>query len=71
MIDTNVGIGIVPHRKSCRCDECYMERLIADGVRLKARIKALEQALEYLSDSAKYDVTVTRYARAALLQGSE
>jgi hypothetical protein len=24
---SNVGLGMVPHRASCRCDECRVERL--------------------------------------------
>ena len=27
MSDTNVGLGMAPHRKGCRCDECQLELL--------------------------------------------
>ncbi len=29
MRDTNVGIGMVPCRKGCRCDDCTIDRLQA------------------------------------------
>ena len=35
---------------------------------IQAERDRLKKALEWFSDTSKYDTTVTRYARAALLQ---
>ena len=44
---SNVGMGMVPHKKSCRCNECEIERLTADNAKLLAVIdKALDE--EYI-----------------------
>jgi hypothetical protein len=37
--DTNVGLGMVPHKKSCRCDECEIDRLRQRIAELKADLK--------------------------------
>ena len=36
MADTNVGMGMVPHKKGCRCFECELERLQRENDELRA-----------------------------------
>ena len=41
---SNVGLGMVPHRKGCRCDECEIDRLrarLAEAERDAARYRWL------------------------------
>jgi len=45
MSDTNVGRGMVPHRPTCRCDECRAERTDIELRALRAR---LDRALRLL-----------------------
>lgn len=35
---SNVGLGLVPHRKGCRCDECTVDVLRAELAATKARL---------------------------------
>ena len=35
---SNVGLGMVPHKRNCRCDECRIEKQ-------QQRIRELEDAL--------------------------
>ena len=42
--DTNVGIGMAPHRKGCRCSDCYIERLQGDLAATKRAIDAARKA---------------------------
>jgi len=44
----NVGLGMVPHRKSCHCDECEIERL-RDKLRgTEARLAEAERDADQL-----------------------
>jgi hypothetical protein len=63
------NIQCQPNTPDCLVNSEWVKWAVKTGRSQQARIEELEEALEYLSDSAKYDVTVTRYARAALLQG--
>jgi hypothetical protein len=42
---SNVGPGMVPHRKGCRCDECEIDRL-------KARLAEAERKLQHCKEQA-------------------
>jgi hypothetical protein len=44
---SNVGMGMVPHKKSCGCDECKVERLAAE---LAACRELLGKACGYLRE---------------------
>jgi len=46
---TNVGLGMVPHKKGCYCGECTVDRHIETIRTLKARIAELEYALELVA----------------------
>ena len=75
----NVGLGMVPHRKGCRCEECTIERLEAKVRTMQARIDALAAAagivvrhLQWHEDGSHYvnvDVDNMR-ALSALLEAS-
>lgn len=41
--DTNVGLGMVPHKKSCRCLECKYDRLIVENKRLKELVRTYKE----------------------------
>lgn len=41
MNDTNVGLGMVPHRANCSCDECRVEHLAGELAKVKAERDAL------------------------------
>jgi len=43
MSDTNVGRGMVPHRPTCRCDECRAERTDIELRALRARLAEAEE----------------------------
>lgn len=46
MSDTNVGLGMVPCRPKCRCNDCTIERLTRANARLVAAGDAMELVLE-------------------------
>ena len=48
MRDTNVGLGMVPHKKNCQCDECIIERLLKKFTEQKQRAEAAEAEVERL-----------------------
>lgn len=48
MSDSNVGLGMVPCRKGCRCDECTIERLTARITELEAGESSIISLLESL-----------------------
>lgn len=43
MNDTNVGRGMVPHRPTCRCDECRAERTDIELRAIRARLAEAEE----------------------------
>lgn len=43
MNETNVGPGMVPHKRNCRCDECQLERL-------RDEVNTLAGKVQYLVD---------------------
>lgn len=45
MSDSNVGFGMAPCRKGCRCDECTIERLTAENERLLAEVNFIIRGL--------------------------
>ena len=58
MSDSNVGLGMVPCRKGCRCDDCTIEHLTAQvkyiqecNGRQYKRITKLEDALLEIANS--------------------
>ena len=81
MSDSNVGLGMVPHRASCRCDECENVRLRerkADLERQIAELKARNSGLEdyyYAAEELMASENITQdqvleleIARAAIAQ---
>lgn len=42
MSDSNVGLGMVPCGKNCRCDDCTIRRLQAEVKRLEAKNDELQ-----------------------------
>lgn len=48
---SNVGLGMVPHKRNCRCDECRIEKQ-------QQRIRMLEIELRELLAYAKDSVAV-------------
>ena len=43
--ETNVGLGMVPHKKSCRCNECEIENLYRKLKQKEEGIRALQEDL--------------------------
>jgi hypothetical protein len=46
---SNVGLGIIPHKTSCRCDECRVEHLQRE---LAAKTAGYENAVQSLTHYA-------------------
>ena len=59
----NVGLGMVPHKEKCRCDECTIQRLEAKVRTMQAEIETLKSALE-----AQYKCAEEDAARIAELE---
>ena len=78
---SNVGSGMVPHKKSCRCDECEIERLtaehriqnecIADQHDKIRRLQARVETLEGICNKAAGAIITKKYkiALAAVIGG--
>lgn len=41
MNDTNVGLGMAPHRNNCGCDDCCIDRLRDENNRLRRALKSM------------------------------
>jgi len=41
--ETNVGLGMVPHKKNCRCNECELDRLQSENTSLRAELANLHR----------------------------
>lgn len=54
MSDSNVGLGMVPHRASCRCDECETQRL-------RERIADLDRQLKQAKSERDVATAVNEY----------
>lgn len=37
--ETNAGLGMVPHKTNCRCNECELDRLQSENARIRQGIK--------------------------------
>lgn len=65
---TNVGIGMVPHRKGCKCDECEVERLSAENEDLEKRnelLEAVAEAAKALEGQGKWGGVQSEWVRLA------
>jgi hypothetical protein len=60
---SNVGLGMVPCRKGCRCDECTIERLTAE-IRQTEELHAAILALE--GSEGMTDAKFVQWVLAAL-----
>lgn len=56
--ESNVGLGMVPHRKGCRCNECEVERLTAE--RAKATAELEECKRQFAQSVCKYEGRIER-----------
>ncbi len=55
-IQSNVGEGLIPHKKDCRCTECLLELHEDQQYKDAHRIIELEKALGYVLAVAKFGV---------------
>ena len=62
MSDTNVGMGMAPHKKSCRCLECENERLQRELNEARAKLRDWEYSAKF--DDAHYEGMKERAERA-------
>jgi len=51
--DTNVGLGMVPHRKGCRCADCEIDRLQPEISRLTENQRLQDSATAAVMERAE------------------
>jgi hypothetical protein len=52
--DTNIGVNFTPHRESCRCTDCELDRLQQENKAQARRIAELEAALSVAANCIEY-----------------
>jgi hypothetical protein len=67
--DTNVGLGMVPHRGNCRCGECRIDRLQSTNRALESRLSKAVAAIEGMLNALPSATThpAIKAARAVLV----
>ena len=61
----NVGMGMVPHKKNCRCNECEVFRLRQEAYDLQAKVEDLTGVLQAAVDCGMVPVTSAKEGGAA------